>query len=357
MQFLAYGCLPICFEAYKPQRKGDTMNEFLTHLPAIVDRFGAVVKRSDLLAYCVEHGLIMPVAVTKHKEGWGLYNLTPFLNAPTSATPVEPVEPVEVLATETDEEIENRINERFSVLSTVGNGVVNGDYKALIVSGNPGLGKTFTLEQTLEAAQASSKVRFTKVSGFTTATGLFRLLHDHKEKGNVLMFDDCDSVFGNETALNLLKAALDTTDSRMVAWHSEKKFEDEAGETLPKSFEFEGSVIFVTNVDFEKSISAGNRLAPHLAALISRSFYLDLNLVSKRDLMARIAGVVRRSDMLARLGLSVKAGDRILAYLEEASTNLRERSLRTVVKLAQILKASNTDTEFVRVANATCCRR
>jgi hypothetical protein len=156
--------------------------------------------------------------------------------------------------------------------------------------------------------------------------------------------------------LNLLKAALDTTDSRTVAWHSEKKFEDEAGDALPKSFEFEGAVIFVTNLDFEKSIGSGNRLAPHLAALISRSFYLDLNLASKRDLMARIAGVVRKTDMLATLGLSVSAGDSILAYLDEASAKLRERSLRTVVKLAQILKASDTADEFRRVANATCCR-
>ena len=74
-----------------------------------------------------------------------------------------------------------------------------------------------------------------------------------------------------------MKGALDTTKRRVISWRSEKIFEAEDGEAIPSSFDFEGAVIFVTNKNFDREIMRSSKLTPHLEALISRSFYLDLN--------------------------------------------------------------------------------
>lgn len=253
-----------------------------------------------------------------------------------------------------DDEILTDINNRFRALEDVAKGVVDGHYRAVIVSGNPGIGKTFTLEQKLKEAFAAKKIRYTSVSGFARATGLFRLLYECKDAGSVLLIDDCDSVFGDETALNLLKKALDTTDERMVSWYSERPFKDEEGEALPKSFQFDGTIVFVTNMDFDRQMES--KLGTHLAALISRTIYLDLNLRSQRHILARLTNVVRSSNMLADLGLTARDGEFLIDYITTNLKRLREVSLRTVVKLATIRKASASDAEFQRVASMACCR-
>jgi len=251
-------------------------------------------------------------------------------------------------------DVEQDISQRFTALEDMARGVIAGCYRAVVVSGNPGIGKTFTLERILGEAAVNKKVRYTSVHGYARATGLYRLLYDHRQEGNVILFDDCDSVFGDETSLNLLKAALDSTKKRQVSWHSEKNFKDDGGENLPKSFDFEGSVIFITNLDFDKAISS--RLGPYLEALISRSFYLDLNMRSANQLMTRLTSVVHGSSILKDLGLSEEDGEYLLGYIQKNWRSLREVSLRTVVKLSSILKASVDNKEFERVARATCCK-
>jgi len=245
---------------------------------------------------------------------------------------------------------------RLKALADMAWGVVSGHYSALIVSGNPGTGKTFTLEKALEEAAAAELVHYTPVHGFTRATGLYKLLYEHREKGNVLLLDDCDSVFGDETSLSILKAALDTTKNRTVSWYSEREFKDKDDNKLPSSFEFQGAVVFITNLDFDRAM--GTKLGPHLEALISRSYYLDLNLRNLAQLLAHIAAVVHNSTMLETLGLHVEQGERILRYINENIKSLREISLRTVVKLGNVLKASSgSDEEFERVARLACCKR
>ena len=187
------------------------------------------------------------------------------------------------------------------------------------------------------------QIKFESVRGFVRATGLFKLLWEHREKGSVLMFDDADSVFADETALNLLKGALDTTKKRTISWRSEKAFEDATGGEIPQSFDFDGSVIFVTNLNFQRAVASNNRLAPHMEALMSRSFYLDLNLTTTRELIVRIQSVVKHSSILSTMGLSKTAQKTIMAYIVENTTRLRELSLRSVIKLGTIMRVAKDD--------------
>jgi hypothetical protein len=267
----------------------------------------------------------------------------------------EPVPPPPEM---TDEEIEKDINSRFASLDLMAYGVVNGDFRSLIVSGNPGTGKTFTLEAILDAAAAKSQIQFIPIRGYVKATGLYRIMWEARYKECVILMDDADSIFQDEVSLNLLKAGLDTTKRRHISWRSEKVFEDEAGEDIPKEFDFGGAIVFISNINFSRAVSQGNKISCHLEALMSRSYYLDLNLLSTRELIVRIKSVVEHSNILSGMGIKKAEQGKVLDYIVENKDRFRELSLRTVVKTGTIWKAAAGDHgKFVTMANATCLVR
>jgi hypothetical protein len=173
------------------------------------------------------------------------------------------------------------------------------------------------------------------VTGFSRATGLYLLLHEYRNKGDVLVLDDLDSVFSDETALNLLKAALDTTHKRIISWRAETKMVDVDGEPVEREFEYKGSIIFLTNLDFDEIVAKNNKMSPHLAALQSRSNYVDTSVKTTRDCIIRIRQVAK-SGMLKSKGIKKHEEESILEFVEENATNFRELTLRLVIKLADL---------------------
>jgi hypothetical protein len=262
----------------------------------------------------------------------------------------QPSEPVIV---ETDEEIEQKLNDRFEILSDMANAAIDGDVRALIVSGPAGLGKSFTVEKALEAWDPNA-TSHRIVKGYVKAPALYKLLYQHRTAGSVLVFDDADDVFLDETAIGLLKAALDTTDKRIISYMTEGTLiDEESAERLPKSFQFEGTVIFITNYDFDAMIDRGSRLAPHLSALVSRAHYIDLAMKNQRDYLIRIRQVVR-GGLLQNIGLDAIAQADVLNFIEKNATRLRELSLRVALKIG-ILRRKN-DTNWMKRAIVTCCK-
>jgi hypothetical protein len=263
------------------------------------------------------------------------------------------VQIAEPVTQETDEEIEKRLEERFEVLQELTDAAIASDVNAMIVSGPAGLGKSFTVERALESWDPNgSSHRIVK--GYIRATSLYKLLYQHRARGQVLVFDDADDVFLDETALNLLKAALDSNDRRIISYMTEGSLiDDETAERLPKSFQFEGTVIFVTNYDFDGMIARGSKLAPHLQALVSRAHYVDLAMKTKRDYMVRIKQVIRQG-LLTNVGLSSTAQAEVLDFLESNQDRLRELSLRMALKVGAIRRRSESN--WRKVARVTCCR-
>jgi hypothetical protein len=262
----------------------------------------------------------------------------------------QPSEPVIV---ETDEEIEQKLNDRFEILTDMANAAIDGDVRALIVSGPAGLGKSFTVEKALEAWDPNA-TSHRIVKGYVKAPALYKLLYQHRTAGSVLVFDDADDVFLDETAIGLLKAALDTTDKRIISYMTEGTLiDEESAERLPKSFQFEGTVIFITNYDFDAMIDRGSRLAPHLSALVSRAHYIDLAMKNQRDYLIRIRQVVR-GGLLQNIGLDATAQTDVLNFIEKNAGRLRELSLRVALKIG-ILRRKN-DTNWMKRAIVTCCK-
>ena len=119
-----------------------------------------------------------------------------------------------VVAAETDEQIVERLRQRFEVLKDMTKAVKEGNVRAMIVTGPPGVGKSFGVDEVLSKddlfnALGQRKPRYEIVKGAMSAIGLYTKLYEYSEKGNVIVFDDCDSVLLDDLSLNILKAALD----------------------------------------------------------------------------------------------------------------------------------------------------
>lgn len=252
---------------------------------------------------------------------------------------------------ETDAEIDARLRDRFDILDTLTQAALFGDARSVIVSGPAGLGKSYTVDKVL-ASWDPENINHIIVKGFVRATGLYKMLHDHREKGKVIVFDDADSVFFDDVSLNLLKSVCDTTEERQVFWLAETRMQDEEGMILPRSFTFEGTIIFITNLDFDEMIDRGHKLAPHMAALVSRSHYIDLTMKTKRDYLVRIRQVVS-DGMLREQGLNAEQETEVMEYINQKQNVLRELSLRMAVKIGNLIK---TGRDWKRLANVTCCR-
>lgn len=268
----------------------------------------------------------------------------------TAMMHAEEIAPKVAVKEESDKEIAARLDDAFGAMHTMALATVLGKNKSLIISGPAGVGKSHTVMQIADQLE-DDKVT-TIVKGYVRPTGLYKLLYENRFKSSVIVFDDADSVFMDDVCLNLLKAACDMTRSRRLSWLSETKMEDEDGERLPRTFEFEGSIIFITNYDFDNMIERGNKLAPHFQALISRSHYLDVGIKTKRDYVVRLKQVVGNG-MLREHGLDLAQEADLMEFVTESQDKLRELSLRMVIKLAGLMQMGG---DWKRLARATCMK-
>ena len=256
---------------------------------------------------------------------------------------------------ETDEETIDRLRERFDMLEDMTRATKRGDVRAMIVSGPPGVGKSHGVEKVLGnhelIAQLGNKpAKYEVVKGAMSAIGLYCKLYKHADKDNVLVFDDCDSVFSDELSLNILKAALDSKKTRKICWNTDSfKLRNEG---VPDSFNFQGSAIFITNIKFDNVKS--KKMRDHLEALESRCHYVDLTIDTDREKMLRIKQITK-DGMLDEYALGEHVVDDIVEYMESNKTKLRELSLRTVLKIADLAKAFPTKWEAM--AENTVMRR
>jgi hypothetical protein len=239
---------------------------------------------------------------------------------------------------ESDEEVIERIRERFDMLKDMTKAVKKGAVRAMIVSGPPGVGKSHGVEEVLERYDTMSALgasqKYDVVKGAMSPIGLYVKLFNYKEKDQVLVFDDCDAIFEEPLALNILKAALDSKKKRTIHWNTDSfKLRNEG---VPDSFEFKGSAIFITNLDFHDIKS--KKIRSHLEALESRCHYMDLTISSERDKMLRIAQVIR-DGMLDTYKLDDEVKEEIIDFVDINKKRLRELSLRTVLKVADLAVA------------------
>ena len=242
---------------------------------------------------------------------------------------------------ETDEQIITRLRERFQILDDMTRAVKEGNVRAMIVSGPPGVGKSYGVETVLQKSDlfntlAEKKPKFEVVKGAMSAIGLYAKLYEFSAAGNVVVFDDCDSILMEDLSLNILKGALDSSSRRFISWNTDSRILRSEG--IPDRFEFKGAAIFITNIKFQNIRS--KKLRDHLDALESRCHYIDLEMDTMREKILRIKQIIS-DGMLERYEFDniEVVRDELIEFIVTNKDKLRELSLRTVLKLADLRKA------------------
>jgi hypothetical protein len=256
---------------------------------------------------------------------------------------------------ETDEEAIERIRERFEILHDMTKAAIEGNIRAMIVSGPPGVGKSFGVEQEIEKATlfdqiAGKKLRAEVVKGSATPIGLYQTLYKYSDANCVLVFDDCDGILLDDVSLNLLKGALDSGKKRKISWLAESSALRREG--IPDSFNFNGSVIFITNLKFDTMKS--QKLRDHLDALQSRCHYLDLTLDTMRDKVLRIKQIAADGELFADYDFDKVAEAEIIDFMDTNKMKLREMSLRMALKIADLRKSFPAN--WTAMARTTCMK-
>ena len=256
---------------------------------------------------------------------------------------------------ETDQEIIARLSERFQILTEMTKAVKHGDVRAMIVSGPPGVGKSFGVEAVLQKDDlfntlGNKKPKYEVVKGAMSSLGLYCKLYEYADAGNVIVFDDCDSILMEDLSLNILKGALDSSKKRFIAWNTDSRMLRSEG--IPDRFEFKGAAIFITNIKFQHVKS--KRLKDHLDALESRCHYIDLEMDTDREKMLRIKQIVSEG-MLDDYDFEQVTTDEVVNFIDTHQSKLRELSLRTVLKVADLRKAFPSN--WQAMAKTTVMRR
>jgi DNA-binding NarL/FixJ family response regulator len=243
----------------------------------------------------------------------------------------------EPISTETDEEIIERLRTRFNMLKELTSAVKKGHIRGMIVSGPPGVGKSSGIEEVVQKHNMFDTVgeRFQSckiIRGTISPVILYQKLYEYKDKNNLIVFDDTDSVLKDEEGINIIKAALDSGERRTLSYHKDSRILRDAG--IPNEFDFEGGAIFLTNLKL--SNIRGKNVRDHIAALESRCHYLDLTIDTAREKILRIKQVIA-DGMLGHLTQDDR--DDIVEFIESNASKMREISLRSAIKAAELKQA------------------
>lgn len=253
---------------------------------------------------------------------------------------------------ETAQERYDRIKTRFMIFEDFANETFKGTCRSLIVSGEAGLGKSFVVTSCAKKWDPGKSGLVTVAKGYARATALFKLAFKHKDFGTIVC-DDLDSIWDQMDALNILKTICDTTDERWVTWGSEKEFVDpETLEIIPHTFQFKGSVIFLTNIDLAAKAQEDYKMSGHYKALVSRSHYIDLDMRTAADYVTRIQMCIE-DGLLDHLPDDQR--EEVMDFITENYHDLREVSLRIALKIADARKMEGRF-DWKEYAKVTCCK-
>lgn len=248
-----------------------------------------------------------------------------------------------------DDEVLEQQRLDFEVLEDLAMAVTNGNMRSLIVTGPPGVGKSHTVNEVLKKANlcqvmGAGKTNYQVVKGVMSNLSLYTTLYKNKKKGRVILFDDCDSVLTDPLSLNLLKSALDTSDPRSISWESNTKLLEK--QDVPRSFDFNGGVIMISNLDFthnktQNSLGTTTRskIQNHWEALKSRSFIMHLSMGGERGKVLRIRDVVNSKKILDAYKFEGNEAAEVMKFFEDNYSNFGELSIRTILKLADVRKS------------------
>lgn len=238
----------------------------------------------------------------------------------------------------------------FGIMKNLVQVVCRRNRNALIIYGGPGIGKTWVVTDTIKSEGLAKNKDWFTIKGKITTSALYQTLFMHR-KGSLLVFDDTDSIWGDQEAANILKAALDSYDERVISWVSprtvnvskmtdsqkeeyndtiDKKMEENPDDPkirLPSEFIFNGRIIFISNLAYDKFDTA----------VLNRSAKIDMTLTQEQVFK-------RMKNILEHLGdksVPINIKEEILEFLMSQSNKgiMDSVSMRTYVAAEDFYKS------------------
>ena len=326
-----------------------------------IDHFGSsIIKYVELKQWAKDNNYSIPTVIRKSKTSpgkAGSKDLSPFLDG----NPVEVIPGVKEIAVSSDKEkkvistLEKKIQkvpvkELFEDLEDLVEMIISGDRPSLIISGSGGVGKTASVLGKVKEHNLRKNKDYVKVSGKVSPFGLYSQLFLGRHKNFLTILDDSDSVFNNDICSGLLKNSLDSYDTRVVSWKSKTtinlddldpyeqnlRFDEierdlkngEESVRLPSSFDFEGKVIFISNLPAERIPQP----------IRSRSLFIDITL-NRDELLERIEMILPDMEPGMKMGEKLE----VLEELKVISANgqIQNPTLRMMVGALSIRKSGN----------------
>lgn len=217
------------------------------------------------------------------------------------------------------------IHERFEFIRQLVEMVAKNIQPSAIITGKGGLGKTYTVIESLEKAGFvnvsgvealySESNSFRIVKGYSSPKGLYRSLYENQN--NIIVFDDTDAVLDHDISLNILKAALDSYSQRVISWNADLK------DDLPREFEFKGRIIFISNRSHHTIDQA----------IRSRSMMVDLTMTTE-EMIERMDYISRQVNFLPEYSMEYKQES--IDFLRTNIGEISDISLRTLISVIKI---------------------
>ena len=268
-------------------------------------------------------GLVNGVQVVKSKNAYYVNKKVKEVSSVKFVTPqIAPVEQFD-------------INKRFDFTADLVSMVAKGQTASAVITGEGGLGKSFTVIQALRKAglidmsekepgdTAAPRSTYRIVKGFSTAKGLYRILYENRN--SIIVLDDCDSVLKDADALNLLKGALDSFDKRLISWNTSR-----VDDNLPRFFQFKGGIVFISNIAQDKIDQA----------IRSRSMNVDLSMTTDQKI-TRMETLIGLDSFQPDLPKQAKVD--ALNLIKDLKNEAREISLRTLIMVSRIRNTGKPD--------------
>jgi hypothetical protein len=207
----------------------------------------------------------------------------------------------------------------FTNLRNLTRMVGKGIQPSLVVTGMAGMGKTHVVKDTLQQLGLRESFEFVHFKGRATAAGLYITLYENSDK--IVILDDCDSVFKDDDAVNILKGALDSYDTRYISYITSRELKDSYGNAVPKQFNFTGRVIFISNYEQSRIDEA----------IKSRSFVQDISMTTDQVFL-------RMEQLITKIEPAIKTEHKMHAL--EVMKNINEKYEGVEINIRSLIKAS-----------------
>lgn len=240
------------------------------------------------------------------------------------------------------EDVIQRVEKNFKILQNTIDFVASGLCNGAVIGGSAGVGKSHTvfdrldMASKLNAMQRGGKSSVKEVRNKITPRQLFNMLYEHREVGNVIVLDDCDSIIKDETGINIIKSATELKDKRTISYYTAGSFGGATYDDTPPSFTFEGSLVIISNIDFIAESKKNTKMAPHFKAMLDRSQVINVGCYDEDERFARIHSVIKNSDIFQKMELTEDEQKIVMDAVVENRSQLRDISLRTIETAAKI---------------------